>query len=184
MSFVEIILIGGGLAADAFAVSVCVGAGGHARDTRSMIRLAWHFGFFQFMMPVLGWCAGIWIAPWISAFDRWIAFFLLALVGIRMIRSAMYPEEIRVQKNPTKGSMLVLLSFATSIDALTVGFSFAMINARIWYPGIVIGVVTGLASYGGIRLGEKFSRLSGRFAEAIGGLVLLALGVRILILGQ
>ena len=180
MGIVDTVLIALGLAADAFAVSVCVGAGGHARDLRSMVRLSWHFGLFQCIMPLLGWWTGLWISRWFEQFDHWIAFVLLTFVGIRMLRSALYPEEVRLQKNPTRGSMLVVLSVATSVDAYAVGFSLALVRISIWYPSLVIGIVTGLTSYLGIRLGERFSRFLGRTAEAAGGLVLLLVGLKIL----
>ena len=181
MSLLEIVLLAFGLSADAFAVSICVGAGGFAHDLRSRLRLAWHFGIFQFFMPVLGWFLGAFLSVWIAAIDHWIACALLAFVGLRMIRAAVYPEEMRVQKNPTKGSMLVLLSIATSIDAFAVGLSLALVNISIWQPSSIIGVTTATTSYLGIRLGGKLHRLYGRIAEGIGGSVLVFLGIRIVL---
>ncbi len=183
MKFIQIVLVAFGLASDAFAVSVCVGAGGHARDLRSMIRLSWHFGLFQFMMPVFGWFVGLCVSQWIRPFDQWIAFVLLAFVGAKMMYSSLYPEETHLQKNPTRGSLLVLLSVATSIDAFVIGLSLAFMNISVWYPGFIIGLITGIVSYLGIRIGEKFNRILGRAAEAAGGLALIGLGIYMLILG-
>jgi putative Mn2+ efflux pump MntP len=183
MKFIEIILIAFGLSADAFAVAVAVGAGGHARDLRSMFRLSWYFGFFQFMMPVLGWFSGFLVSQWIRQFDHWIAFLLLAFVGLRMLYASFHPEEIHLRKNPTKGYPLILLSVATSIDALVIGLSLAFMNISIWYPSFVIGIVTALVSFLGIRLGKRFNRILGRAAEVLGGIVLIGLGFRMLLAG-
>lgn len=179
MSFLEVFLIALGLSADAFAVSICVGAGGYAHDVRSRIRLAWHFGFFQFLMPILGWYLGSYVALWIEAVDHWIAFLLLAIVGVRMIRASLYPEEIRLHRNPTRGMMLFWFSVATSIDAFAVGFSLALLAISVWQPSIIIGMTTALTSYIGVRMGTRLHRSFGKIAERIGGIILIVIGIRI-----
>lgn len=181
MEYFEIFLVALGLSADACAVSMCVGAGGFAGDLRSRLRLAWHFGLFQFFMPVLGWLLGTVLITWISAVDHWVAFLLLSFVGVRMMRAAFFPEEVRMQKNPTKGSMLVLLSVATSIDAFAVGLSLALVDISIWQPSIMIGITTAITSYISIRLGTGLHRMYGRVAEGLGGVVLVFIGVRIVL---
>ena len=180
MSFYEIILIAFGLAADAFAVSVAAGATGATHGHRSMLRLSFHFGLFQFLMPVLGWLAGLSIERYVQSFDHWIVFGLLVWVAVRMIQSAQSDDEHVVQQDPSRGMMLVILSVATSLDALAIGLSLALLQVSIWYPSVVIGVVTGTTSFVGILLGKKFSRKFGRKAAEIGGVVLILIGLRIL----
>ncbi len=179
MNPAEMILIAISLAMDAFAVSVAAGTAG-ALSGRAVFRLSFHFGLFQFMMPVLGWYAGSHVAPLISAFDHWVAFALLVFVGARMIRGGLEPESGTVPKDPSRGITLVVLSVATSIDALAVGFSIAMMEVAIWYPAVTIGVITSAMSLAGIRLGRFFGRKLGPRMEIAGGIILIAIGIRIL----
>jgi putative Mn2+ efflux pump MntP len=181
MPFYEVILIALGLAADAFAVSVAVGSTGATRGRRSMVRLSFHFGLFQCMMPILGWLAGLTIARYVQSVDHWIVFGLLAWVAIHMIRSARAEDDYIIQQDPSRGMMLVVLSVATSLDALAIGLSLALLRVSIWYPSVVIGVVTGTMSFIGILLGQRFSKKFGRNAAQIGGGILIVIGVRILI---
>ena len=146
MSFPDIILIALGLAMDAFAVSICSGAKEITRGLRPTFRLSFHFGLFQFIMPVIGWFLGSRISDYIESIDHWIAFALLAFVGFRMIKSGLAKDDEPDNLDPSKGMNLVMLSIATSIDALAIGLSLAMLKVDIWYPGIVIGIVTGLMS--------------------------------------
>jgi putative Mn2+ efflux pump MntP len=166
---------------DAFAVSLGIGTTQLSRQPRARFRLAFHFGLFQCLMPIIGWLAGSTINQFISPFDHWIAFVLLAFVGINMIRSGLNPEQETFLKDPSRGKTLMVLTIATSIDALAVGLSLAMIHIQILAPSVIIGVVTyGLSMTGlfaGNKLGEKF----GKRMEIIGGLVLLGIGFRILI---
>jgi len=181
MSFFEVFLIALGLAADAFAVSVVAGSTGATRGPRSMLRLSFHFGLFQFLMPILGWLAGLRIEHYVQSFDHWIVFGLLAWVAIRMIRSAGANDERVVQKDPSRGIMLVILSVATSLDALAIGLSLALLGISIWYPSVVIGIVTGVTSFIGILLGQRFSRKFGKRAAEMGGVLLILIGIRILL---
>ena len=180
MSFFEVILIALGLAADAFAVSVAAGSTGATRGRRSMLRLSFHFGLFQCIMPILGWLAGLNIEHYVQSFDHWIVFGLLLWVAVHMIRSAQANNEGFVQQDPSRGMMLVVLSVATSLDALAIGLSLALLRVSIWYPSVVIGVVTGATSFVGILLGQKFSRKFGRRAVVMGAVLLFLIGVRIL----
>jgi putative Mn2+ efflux pump MntP len=181
MSFLEVLMLALGLAADAFAVSVSAGSTGAMQNTRSMLRLSFHFGFFQFLMPVLGWLAGLSIDKYVQSFDHWIAFGLLTLVAIRMIKSAREGNKHNTQQDPSRGIMLVVLSVATSLDALAIGLSLAMLRISIWYPAVVIGIVTGMASLIGILLGQRFSEKVGIRAAEIGGILLILIGIRILL---
>jgi putative Mn2+ efflux pump MntP len=181
MSFFEVFLIALGLAADAFAVSVVAGSTGATRGHRSMLRLSFHFGLFQFIMPILGWLAGFSIERYVQSFDHWIVFGLLVWVAVRMIRSAQTDDDRIVQQDPSRGMMLVVLSIATSLDALAIGLSLALLRVSIWYPSVVIGVVTGTTSFLGILLGQRFSKKFGRRAAEIGGVLLILISIRILL---
>jgi putative Mn2+ efflux pump MntP len=186
MEFYEILVIAVGLAMDAFAVSLGAGASGHASTVRPMFRLSFHFGLFQFLMPVLGWYAGSRVAHVITAVDHWIAFGLLILVGLRMIRSAgrnpdSIPQSDILSVDPSRGFNLIMLSVATSIDALAVGLSLAMLQLDIWYPSVIIGFTTALLSLIGLRLGNRLGTRFGQRMERIGGILLIVIGVRILV---
>jgi putative Mn2+ efflux pump MntP len=181
MSLAEIIFIAVGLAMDAFAVSIAAGTSGRLAGKRGIFRLSFHFGLFQAMMPVIGWYAGISIAGLISALDHWIAFGLLLFVGIRMIKGGLDTETETFAKDPSRGASLVLLSIATSIDALAVGMSLAMLRVRIWYPSAVIGLITAALSVAGILAGKRIGRRFGSRMELAGGAILILIGLRILI---
>lgn len=180
MSLWEILAIAAGLAMDAFAVSLGAGASVYARNARARFRLSFHFGLFQSLMPIAGWLLGTTVAPYIASIDHWIAFSLLAIVGGRMIREAFSGEAASYLRDPSRGVTLVMLALATSIDALAVGLTLAMLEVGIWYPSTIIGVVTGLLSLAGIRLGNRLGARFGKRMEAAGGVILLAIGVRIL----
>jgi putative Mn2+ efflux pump MntP len=181
MSLLEIIIIAIGLAMDAFAVSLAAGATGYASGPRAVFRLSFHFGLFQFLMPVIGWTLGMTVSLYISAFDHWIAFGLLVFVGIRMIRSGLNPDADHLKRDPSRGLTLIMLSIATSIDALAVGLSLAVLKVSIWYPCVIIGVVTSVISLAGIGLGNKLSSVFGKRMEIIGGIILIIIALRILI---
>jgi len=181
MNIFEILMIAVGLAMDAFAVSVAAGTSGKLEGKRGVFRLSFHFGLFQAFMPVIGWAAGITVAHLISAVDHWIAFGLLAFVGGRMIHSAMQTDTETFQADPSRGASLVLLSVATSIDALAVGLSLAMINVSIWYPCVIIGLVTAAMSVIGIRAGRYFGQKLGHRMAFAGGVILILIGLKILV---
>jgi putative Mn2+ efflux pump MntP len=183
MLVINIIAIAVALAMDAFAVAIAAGVALKHVSFRQNFRLAWHFGLFQALMPILGWSAGITVVDLIETFDHWIAFGLLLFVAQGMLRSAFRKEEQEQhKKDPTRGMTMVLLSVATSIDALAVGFSLAVITVSIWVPALVIGIVAGAFTTIGLHLGKAIGakpRLS-RYAEASGGIVLLLIGLNIL----
>ncbi len=165
---------------DASAVSLAAAAAGFAKDGRAIFRLAFHFGLFQFLMPILGWGMGIGFVSYFKAFDHWIAFCLLAFVGVRMIYEGLFPKPEEQKKDPSRGLTMVMLSVATSIDALAVGLSLAVLDANIWVPAITIGVITSGLSYLAIKIGTKMGTLFGSRMEIAGGIVLLGIGVKIL----
>ena len=181
MGFVEILFIAVGLAMDAFAVSLGIGTSRLASGRRPIFRLSFHFGLFQALMPILGWLAGTRIEPVIKNFDHWIALILLSWVGGRMIRSGLSSEETSYSSDPSRGGMLVLLSVATSIDALAVGLSLAMLGVSILLPSVVIGIVAGTLSLVGLLAGNRLGEAFGKRVEVLGGLILIGIGLRVLI---
>lgn len=167
---------------DAFAVSVGIGAGGIGCYGRSALRLSFFFGLFQFMMPVFGWAGGSRVAHLIGGIDHWVAFALLAFVGGRMLRSALaHEEESGPVCDPSRGRTLIMLSVATSIDALAVGLSLAMLNVGILEPSIVIGIVAAGLTMVGLTLGRRLGDSFGKRAEFVGGLVLIGIGLRVVV---
>ena len=181
MSLWEILVIAVGLSMDAVAVSLAASASNRAQGTRAMFRLSFHFGLFQFLMPIVGWFLGVSVARYIGAVDHWVAFALLALVGSRMIWAAVSGAEEELARDPSRGTTLIVLSLATSIDALAIGLTLAMLGARIWYASLVIGVVTGCLSLLAILLGKRVGRAVGMRMGIVGGVALIAIGVRILV---
>ncbi len=181
MTIFEVSIIAVGLAMDASAVCLAAAAAGFAKDARAKFRLSFHFGLFQFLMPVLGWFLGIGFASHFKAFDHWIAFFLLLFVGSRMIWEGIQKTSTIQKKDPSKGMTMVMLSVATSIDALAVGLSFAMLDVNILYPSVMIGVITSGLSLISIKIGTKLGKMFGKRMEVFGGLVLILIGFRILI---
>ncbi len=180
MPFYEILLIAISMAMDAFAVCLVAGSLGQANGPRPIFRLSFHFGLFQFIMPVLGWLAGRTVEPLIRNYDHWLAFGLLAFVGVRMIYGALRGGESSVQ-DPSRGLTLVVLSVAVSIDALAVGLSLGVLGLVVWYPALVIGLVTWFLSLVGLRIGRDYGSRLGKPVEVIGGVVLIGIGLRILL---
>jgi len=182
VTFLEIVVIACGLAMDAAAVSLAAAAAGFVQDFRSAGRLAFHFGLFQFLMPVLGWAAGVKLSGYFSAVDHWIAFALLAFVGGRMLLNGFSAaEEESIANDPSRGLTLILLSIATSIDALAIGLSLSLLQITIWYPAAMIGIITALLASIAMLIGKKASMSTGKRMEMLGGAVLIGIGLKILL---
>ena len=182
MSYPVIIGIAVGLSLDAFAVAIAASVTLRNVSGRQVFRFAFHFGLFQAMMPVIGWLAGRGMGSWIVAWDHWVAFTLLAFIGCKAIYEALSgTEEESERTDPTRGLSLVILSTATSIDALAVGLSFAALRVDIWYPAAIIGLITGGLTLIGMRLGSRLGAQFGRRVEILGGLVLIGIGLKILV---
>jgi len=183
VEFIKIIAIAVALAMDAFAVSIATGVNLKNVNSRQMFRLSWHFGLFQAFMPIIGWSAGLTIRSYIEHYDHWISFGLLAFVGVHMIKEAVQDgKSEKPFQDYTKGMSLVMLSVATSIDALAVGFGLSLLKISIWMPALIIGIVAGTFTLIGMRIGERIvaaKRLS-LYAETIGGVVLISIGLNIL----
>jgi putative Mn2+ efflux pump MntP len=146
-----------------------------------VLRLAAAFGLFQFAMPIAGWLAGLTIVNVIANYDHWIAFALLAYVGSKMIWEALKKEEEKETDDQTKGLPLLLLSIATSIDALAVGFSFSVLKEQILFPSVIIGIVCFLMTAVGVIFGKVLARIFGKKVSIFGGVVLIGIGIKILI---
>ncbi len=169
------------LAMDAFAVALATGLALPEMNGRHLFRLGFHFGLFQALMPVIGWLAGLTVQKWIAAYDHWVAFALLVIVGVKMIYEAFAEDgEETSASDPTRGWSLLMLSVATSIDALAVGLTLAMLRVSIWMPSLVIGLVAGALTVAGMLLGRRISGLWGKRVEVFGGLVLCGIGLKIL----
>jgi manganese efflux pump family protein len=179
MDWLSVLLIAPSLAMDAFAVALGVGSGLVGSSKRPIFRLSFHFGLFQFMMPLTGWLVGDSVQRFLAAYDHWIAFVLLVIVGGRMVRSSFSNEEKRIIVDPTRGVSLVVLSIATSIDALAVGLSLAMLRVDLWVPCVIIGIITAGMTMTGMLLGRRLKQSWGKIAESVGGFVLIAIGLRV-----
>ncbi len=181
MSTLEVAAVALGVSLDAFAVAIAVSIALGTVSGRQVFRLAFHFGLFQAMMPVLGWLAGSSLAAWIAAWDHWVAFAVLTFIGGKAILGALSRDQsIEPVADGTRGLRLVALSVATSIDALAVGLGLAVLDVSIWYPVVLIGITTGTLTAVGMVLGGRLGTRFGRRTEVAGGLVLVGIGAKIL----
>lgn len=181
MDLLTTFIIALGLAMDCFTVSVTSGIIIRNLKMRNAVKIALFFGLFQAVMPCIGWLAGVGMKSFITGFDHWVAFGLLALVGGKMIYESFKIEGEKKESNPLNIYILLMLSIATSIDALAIGVTLAFLDTVIIWPVIIIGAVTFIVSFLGIYAGNKFGHIFGSKMEAVGGLVLIAIGVKILI---
>jgi len=164
---------------DAFAVSVAAGLSLQRNCFPHALQRGVVFGLFQAGMPVLGWFGGMGFRPVMAPLDHWIAFGLLVFIGLHMIASSWKPAGY--QKPGGGFGQLVILGIATSIDALAIGLTFALLGVDILFPVLIIGAITFFMSFGGIYLGQRVGRLFARRVEALGGLILIFIGLRILV---
>jgi putative Mn2+ efflux pump MntP len=182
MGWLSLLALAVALAMDAFAVAIVTGLTLKPLTRRHIYRLAFSFGLFQAVMPLIGWAAGTAVHKYIAAFDHWVAFALLTFVGGRMVWGALHGEQDgKTPSDPTSGWELLLLSVATSIDALAVGLSLAMIESPIVIPAVVIGLVAAAFTAGGMVLGRRLGSRWGKRVEVFGGLILIGIGVKIVI---
>ena len=179
MIMIDDFIIAIALAMDALTVSVSGGAALNKPTLKKALLVASYFGFFQFFMPILGWYGGMFFNNVIDSYDHWIAFGLLIIVGGKMIWE--FFKNIEEKAFSLNHKLLLVLSIATSIDALGVGLSYAFLNKSIMTPAIIIGVVTFVFSTIGVCLGKSFKKVLGSKAELVGGIILIAIGVNILI---
>lgn len=181
MGFFEMFLLAVGLSMDAFAVSVCKGLSMKKAGAREGIICGAWFGGFQALMPVIGFFLGTLFADAIKAFDHWIAFGLLAIIGVNMLKEAFGGEEEDCNADLSFKAMLIM-AIATSIDALAVGISLAMAgNVNIFFAVLLIGVTTFLLSGLGVKIGNVFGSRYEKGAQIAGGVILILLGAKILL---
>lgn len=178
MDLISIIFLAIGLAMDAFSVSITKGLVLKSSFKQSLI-IALFFGGFQVLMPVLGWFSGIQLQYIVSTFAPWVAFFLLIVVGVKMIYEALSPDE-NVSSSFSYKELLIL-AIATSIDAFAVGVTFAFLNTAIFIPIIIIGLVTFFLSFIGVYIGKNIGHLFENKMEIIGGVILIIIGFKILL---
>jgi len=182
MDLISLFAVAVALAMDAFAVALATSLALNPVTKGQVFRFAFHFGLFQAMMPVVGWVAGAAVYKYISAVDHWIAFGLLLFVGGKMIYGALSPEESRsAASDPTRGWDLVVLSVAAGSFKINVGLSIGMLGGVILLPAVIIGLVAAALTVVGMLLGGKIGGLWGKKVEVIGGLVLIAIGIRIVV---
>lgn len=182
MDLVVPILIGVGLSMDCFAVSLAIGTTTKAKLLNAALIIALCFGMFQTGMTLLGWAAGTHLAEVISDYDHWVVFLLLTVIGIKMVIEGWREEE--EEQAPVDVMQLVpviVLSVATSIDALAVGVSFAFLQVEILVPALIIGIVAFVCSFAGVLSGTRLASILGNRVEIIGGVILLTIGLKILL---
>ncbi len=182
VDFLSILLVAIGLSADCFAVALSSGISMKSISRLQILRVSSSFGLFQALMPVLGWLAGQTVVEFIADYDHWVAFALLAIVSGRMLWESFRPERSQNKEvDITKGFLLLTLSIVTSIDALAAGLSFALLRVNIVLASLTIGTTAFIVTMIGFMLGRRVTNLIGKRAEALGGIILLAIVLRILL---
>ncbi len=181
MNIVELFLLSVGLAMDAFSASVCEGVRMKKINRMGAILTALFFGIFQAGMPLLGYFFGSRFSEVTSAYDHWIAFILLGIIGGKMLWEAFHPDEENEKAYTFNLREIIILSVATSIDALAVGIVFSAQKTNIFFSVAVIGAVTFLLSLFGVVIGNRFGKKYGNKAEIVGGAVLIFIGVKLLL---
>ena len=184
MNWLNLFGIAIGLAMDAFAVSIAAGLTIARVTPRHVFRIAFHFGLFQFLMPILGWLAGSTISRQLVAYGHWLAFTLLGIIGGKMLLDARSSTGRKEDADPSRGWTLVALSLATSIDALAVGLSMAFLQVSVWLPCVVIGMVAAVFSAVGITFSGRVLHRWRRVADLVGGCILILIGIRIVVSHQ
>jgi putative Mn2+ efflux pump MntP len=180
MELITIIVIAVGLAIDAFVVSIVSGGAYRQLHVKHALRMAIFFGAFQAFMPLIGSLAGLSFKDYITGYDHWIAFTLLAAVGGKMIYESFKIKPVKENPDPSNVFVLLVLSVATSIDALAIGITLSLITSSIIVAVIIIGLITFGLSYAGVLIGKKFGHFFENKIEAFGGFVLIGIGVKIL----
>lgn len=180
MGLLENIFIAIGLAMDAFAVSVCKGLSMKKMNWKKAIIIAMYFGFFQMIMPIVGFIIGTSFSELLEKIDHWVAFILLDFIGIKMIKEA-YCKQETINDNIDVNTMLIL-ALATSVDAMAVGITYAFLEVtNVWVSFALIGAITFVLSLIGVKIGNKFGAKYGNKAEIFGGMILIFIGIKILI---
>lgn len=179
MSIIELFIIGLGLSMDAFAVAICKGLSIKKISFRAPVTVGLYFGVFQAVMPLIGYFLGVNFKDYITAFDHWIAFGLLLIIGVNMIKESLGNE--CESDSSLSFKTMVVLAVATSIDALAVGVTFAFLSVDIIPAVSLIGVTTFILSMVGVKIGNLFGSKFKSKAEMFGGIILILMGAKILI---
>ena len=180
MGIIELVILSIGLAMDAFAVAICKGLSMTKMKWKNALIVGLYFGFFQGFMPVIGYLLGVNFQEKISSIDHWIAFILLGIIGINMLKEAL-SKDCEKQNDSVKFKDMIVLSIATSIDALAIGITFAFLKVNVVLAVSLIGVITFAISVIGVKIGNIFGDKYEKRAEFAGGLILIVLGTKILL---
>ena len=178
---ISLLLLSVSLAMDAFSVATVTGFSLGEVDNRIFLRMSLVFGVFHFFMPILGWLAGSSIVDLISGYDHWVAFILLAFVGVRMIYESRIEEKQIEASKIISSKNLVLFSVAVSIDSMAVGLTLFLERVAILIPSLVIGFVTFIISFSGTFIGQRTGKTFGKNTLIIGGIILILIGIRIVV---
>jgi putative Mn2+ efflux pump MntP len=181
LDILSILLIAFALSADCFAVALSTSFGLQRSSNAPIFRMAIAFGLAQAIMPALGWLVGKTVVNFVAGYDHWVAFALLMLIGGRMIWESFRPSQTARKIDASKGLLLITLAIATSIDALAVGLSFAFLKVNIAIACSVIGLIAFGITIAGFMLGKRVKSVFGKYAEVVGGIILIAIGLRILL---
>ena len=183
MDLLVVVLIGIGLAMDCFAVALAWGAQPKIDKLRIAFVFALVFGIFQTGMTLIGWAGGSLFMGIISPWDHWVAFLILSVIGLKMIREGFGDETEDVEESATFPTVatILLLAVATSMDALAVGLGFALLNIDILVPSLIIGLISALFALAGGFLGTRLEKILGSRIEILGGLILIGIGIKILL---
>ncbi len=179
MDLLEKLLLALSLAMDAFAVSVSIAVTKRVLSGREKFRIYFHFGLFQFLYPVIGYYLMIVFSFNKTGYGKFIATFLLLILGLKTIYEALFGEEEKVGTDITKGLNLILFSTSVSIDALSVGISLGAVGGDIWLTAVLAGIITSLMSYIGLKYGVKLGERLREYSEILGGIILIAIAIKI-----
>ena len=180
MGALEVVLVAIGLAMDAFAVSICKGLSMKKMSWKKALIIGAYFGIFQGLMPVMGYFLGSTFESWVTQIDHWIAFVLLTLIGLNMLKEA-FGKDCDNCNDSVDFKTMIMLAVATSIDALAIGISFAFLQTNIVLSAFVIGIITFGTCILGVKIGNKFGDKYERKAETVGGLILILIGIKMLV---
>lgn len=181
MNIITILFLSIGLSMDAFAVAISIGFAIKFLKVKHAVRVGLFFGIFQAIMPLIGWTFGIGVRDFFKNIDHWLVFGILCTIGLKMIVESKEIEESEKEDNPLRFWSLLILAVATSIDALAIGFSLSFLKIHIISPSLIIGIVTFSLSFIGVYIGNKLGHFFENKIEILGGLILFAIGVKILI---
>ncbi len=178
MEWITVTLLGTGLAMDCFAVSVVSGAIYHDLHLKHIFRMAFFFGIFQAGMPVLGLVLALIFREHLAAYGSWAAFALLTIIGVKMIYESFKIDKISRGGSPANFSMVIMFAFATSIDALAAGVTLSLLTDELKQAIVILGLIAFLLTVTGVYVGKQFKHFAEKRLEAIGGLILIGIGLK------